>query len=237
MTIIVNTAGPTGFTYLQLCQRLRREVGANGTGPSSVLGQSGEYQRIVDWIADADEEVQQEHDTWKFMNSPFGVATIPGVNTYPAQLCDPPINDLRIWRERGMKCYDPAVGLNNQWHLSYIDPETWDSTYNTGARTPGMPQHFSYSDANELLVGPTPDRAYTITGVYQRACTRMLVDTDQPKYPAEFHMLAVYLAMMKFGRFTGAAEVYSDGERLYGKMLMRMRRSQLPQMNTFIPLA
>lgn len=237
MPIVVSLPGAAGFTFLQLVQRLRREVGANGTGPASVLDQTGEYQRLVDYISDADEEIQQEHDSWKFMVGTFGLTTIEGVNAYPPELCDPPITDLRAWKERGIKCYLQSAGLANQWVLTYMEPEVFDVTYDMGVRTPGVPLHFSYGDAGELLIGPTPNDAYIVTGKYSRAATRMLVDSDQPKFPAEFHMLAVYLGMMKFGRFTGATEVYADGERLYNKMLQRMRRTQLPQMTIAAPLA
>lgn len=237
MTIIVTLPGPAGFTFLELVQRLRREVGASGVGPASVLGQTGEYQRLIDYVADADEEIQQEHDNWKFMVGTFGLLTIAGVTEYPPELCDPPINDLRAWKERGMKYCLQSAGPASTGRMAHMDYDTWEATYGLPSAAGGPPQYFTSGDAGELLLGPAPDDVYIVTGKYQRAATRMLADTDTPKFPAEFHMLVVYLAMMKYGRYTGATEVYQDGERLYNKMLTRMRRTQLPEMTLAAPLA
>lgn len=227
----------TPMTYLQLAQRLRREVGANGTGPDSVIGQVGEYQRIADNIADADEEVQQEHDTWAFMSGVFSLTTTATVGTYAPAACTPPVTDLRAWKQAGVRCHLQSVGRASEWPLQWLDQETFDAMYGTGLPMPGVPRHFSANDAGDLLVGPVPNDAYVITGKYARAATRLALDADVPRYPAEFHMLAVYLGMMKYGRFTGAMEIYQDGERLYNKMLLRLRRTQLPAFAPFIPLA
>ena len=70
-------------TYLQLCVKLRQEVLAAGTGPSAVTGQVGEYKRIVDWIAQADEEVQQEQDHWNFMTGDLNFNTVADVGSEP----------------------------------------------------------------------------------------------------------------------------------------------------------
>lgn len=227
----------TPMTYLQLVQRLRREVGASGTGPATVIGQAGEYQRLADNIADADEEVQQEHDSWKFMSGTFSLTTAATVAKYGLAAFTPPITDLRGWKATGAKCYLQSVGRVSEWPLYWMDPDEFDAIYGTGVQGPGVPRYFSTNDAGDMLIGPTPNAAYVITGKYARAASRLAVDADVPKYPAEFHMLAVYLGMMKYGRYTGATEVYQDGERLYNKMLLRMRRTQLPDFAPLIPLA
>ena len=46
------------MTYLELCQTLRREAGVSGVGPASVVDQSGEYLRLVEWIKAAWTEIQ-----------------------------------------------------------------------------------------------------------------------------------------------------------------------------------
>lgn len=237
MPIVVPLSSLPDKTYLQLCQRLRQEVGASGTGPSTVVNQVGEYKRIVDWIADADQEIQQEHDEWRFMVNDFALDTVLGIASYAASQCTPPVVDLRQWKERTIKCYLLSAGVTDQNELRYIGFEDWDIMYNTGPQTNSRPIHWTIGNEMELLIGPHPADVYRITGLYQRSVSALTLDADVPNYPAEFQMLPVYLAMMKYGRFTAAGEVYADGERLYTKMLNRMRRSQLPRWNRRIPLA
>lgn len=210
---------------------------AAGTGPSAVANQTGEYKRIVDWIAVADQEVQQEHDNWKFMFNTFTLNTVAADGSYTGADCIVPVTDLRVWRQRSLKCYLLATGVSDQNHLGYIDYEIWDVMYNTGQQTDSRPIHWTIGNAMEILLGPIPNDVYRVSGEYQRSVTVMTMDADSPIYPAEFHMLPVYLGMMKYGRSTGASELYEDGQRLYAKMLNRMRRTQLPRLNALRPLA
>ncbi len=236
-TTVVASSGLAPQTFLQLTQNLAVEVSASGSGPSTVVGQAGEYGRLVKWIADADMELQQEHGNWRFMVNTFAIDTIVGDPSYIASDCVIPVTDLRTWKERTIKAYLLSAGLTDQSELSYIDYEAWDWMYNTGPQTNSRPIHYTVGNAMELLIGPLPMDVYRISGNYQRSVTKMLVDSDIPNYPAEFHNLPVYLAMMKYGRYTGAQEVFQDGERLYKKMMNRMERTQLPRMNHRLPLA
>ncbi len=224
-------------TFLQLVQALAVEVRAAGNGPTTVVGQTGEYARLVKWVADADMELQQEHDNWRFMANTFTLNTVVGDDSYAAADCIVPVTDLRMWRERTIKCYLLSAGVTDEGELGYIDYEAWDWMYNTGPQTNSRPIHYTVGDAMELLIGPLPMDVYRISGKYQRSVTKMALDADTPRYPAEFHSLAVYLAMVKYGRFTGAVEVMQDGDRLYKKMMNRMERTQLPRMNHRLPLA
>ena len=227
----------TAKTFLQLAQRLRQEVSGNGTGPSTVVGQSGEYRRYVDWIAEADQEIQQEHNQWLFMRKPFALNTVAGDGSYTPADCLTPFTDLRTWVDRTFKSYLLTAGVGNETELRRIDYESWYVMYNTGPQSPSMPMHYTIGNSLEILLGPIPNDVYRVSGIYQRDVTTMTADLDTPSYPAEFHMLPVYLAMTKYGRYTGAGEVVAFGEAMYKKMLHRMERTQLPRLNSRIPLA
>jgi hypothetical protein len=223
-------------TYLQLCQRLRQEVGGAGTGPSSVTSQTGELGRIVSWIVEADEEVQQEHDDWLFMVGSFQINTVADDGEYSVSDCVTPITDLRKWKEESFKIYLSASGVSDETQLHYIDYQNWYEIFNTGTQTSSRPMYFTISPSNTILLAPKPSAVYRVTGQYHRSVDTLTLASDEPIYPAEFHMLPVYLGMMKYGRYTGASEVYTDGERLYTKMLSRMRRTQLPRFRPVEPM-
>lgn len=213
------------MTFLQLASRLRQECGVAGTGPTTVIGQTGELKRLVDWIADADEEIQQEHNDWRFMAGSFSITAVNGTASYLPAAFTPAVTNFRDVRQDTVNVY--LTSRANESRLRFMDYQTWFDTYNTGEQTTGRPVHYTIGNDQSIKLGQTPDAAYTITGEYQKTAARMTVDADTPIYPAEFHMLPVYLAMMKYGRFTAANEVFSDGERLYKKMLARMKRTQL----------
>ena len=196
-----------------------------GTGPASVTGNTGELKMLVDWIADADEEIQQEANNWQFMIGSFSIATSASTGSYLPAAFTPAVADWREIRKQTVNIYQDS--RSNESRLRFIDYQVWFDTYNTGEPTTGRPLHFTIGNDQGIKLGPVPDAVYTVTGEYQKSASRMTGNSDAPIYPSEFHLLPVYLAMMKYGRAMAANEVYSDGDRLYTKMLSRMKRTQL----------
>lgn len=225
------------MTYLQLSSRLCQEVGAAGTGPTAVTSQTGEYRRIVDWIATCDEEIQRYHNQWKFMVGSFTLDTVADDGSYTSSDCTTPFTNLKEWKRETFKIYLSATGVSDETKLEYIDYQAWYEKYNTGPQTSGRPIHFTVGNDMSIKLGPKPSAVYRVSGEYQKSVTTMTADADTPLYPGEFHMLAVYLGMMKYGRSTGATEVYQDGERLFNKMMREMERTQMPDIRKARPLA
>jgi hypothetical protein len=225
------------LTFLQIAQRIRQEVGGAGTGPATVVGQSGESRRIIDWAATADEDIQRKTDLWKFMVGTFSLNTVAGDGSYSTSDCIVPITNLREWKIKTFKSYLLASGTANESELVYINYQDWYDTYNVGTQTNGRPQYFSIGNDMSIKLGPIPDDVYRISGEYQKSVTTLTANSDVPVYPAEFHMLPVYRAMMKYARYTGATEIFQDAEIEYNKMMRQMERSQLPKTTLARPLA
>lgn len=215
-------------TFLQLASRLRQEVGGSGTGPTTVVSQSGEYRRFVDWIATADEDVQRLHNEWRFMVGTFALDTVAADNSYAASDCITPVTDLRDWKQETLKIYQTSTADETKLH--WMDYQDWYEIYATASQSSARPCHWTVGNDQSIKLGPTPDAVYRITGEYQKSVTTMTVDASTPNYPAEYHLLAVYGAMMMYGRYSGANEVYADGSNRYKKMLSEMRRTQLPRL-------
>lgn len=224
-------------TFLQLAAALRQEVAGSGTGPSAVTGQTGELKRIVDWIAAADEEVQQSQDEWKFMVGDFAIDTVADDGSYLPADCITPITAFRNWKTETLKVYLLSAGTGNETALTYIDYQLWYERFNTGAQTSSRPRWFTVGNDMSIKLAPKPDDVYRVAGEYQKSVVTLAADEDVPVYPSEYHMLPVYGGMMKYGRYTGASEVYADGERLYKQLMKRMERTQLPEIRRARALA
>lgn len=224
-------------TFLQLAAALRQEVAGNGTGPTAVTGQTGELKRIVDWIAAADEDVQQAQDQWKFMVGDFAIDTVADDGSYLPADCNTPITAFRNWKTETLKIYLLASGTGNETALTYIGYQDWYERFNTGAQTSSRPRWFTIGNDMSIKLAPKPDAVYRVSGEYQKSVTTMTANADVPTYPSEYHMLPVYGGMMKYGRYTGASEVFQDGERLYNQLMKRMERTQLPEIRRARPMA
>ena len=225
------------MNFLQICQRIRQEVGGTGTGPSSVTSQVGELARIVSWAAEADQDVQQAQDQWKFMVGDFTLNTVADDGSYAPADCVTPITAFRNWKKETLKIYLLSAGTGNETALTYIGYQDWYERFNTGGQTSSRPRWFTIGNDMSLKLAPKPDAVYRISGEYQKSVTTLAANADVPTYPSEYHMLPVYGGMMKYGRYTGAAEVFSDGERLYNQLMKRMERTQLPEIRRAGPMA
>lgn len=214
------------MTFLELCQRLRQEVGASGTGPTTVLNQSGELARIVAWIASADEDIQRARPNWNFMRASFSVQTVSGVAAYSATDCG--ITAFRDWLHNRFKSYLTSGGVAGEAMLYPMDYDQWYERYNRGTPVTGAPFAFTILANRSFSLAPIPDGIYTVRGEYQRSVVTLADDSSAPIYPGEYHMLAVYKAMMSYGRYTGATEVYQDGYNRYAEMMAQMEKTQLP---------
>lgn len=235
-TTVVTLTGDTPLTYLELCQRVRQEVGGNGTGPTTVLSQSGEYRRIVDWVSSADEDVQRKFNEWKFMRGSFTLETVADDAEYSGADMAQPITNFRDWRWTTFKIRLTSAAVGSETELPYIDYQDY-LDISIGQTSTSQPSCFTVGNEMQIILWPTPNAAYTVTGEYQKSVTKMAADDDTPLYPAEYHMLPVYRAMMRYARYTGASEIYADAERDYKSMLHEMSRTQLPRMTMGRPLA
>lgn len=214
-------------TYLQLAARLRQECGGSGTGPSAVTGQIGEYGRFTSWIATADEDIQRLHNEWRFMVGTFTLDTVADDSTYLASDCITPVTDLRDWKTQTFKIYQTSAA--DETSLTWMDYQDWYEIYGTAQQTTARPSVFTVGNDQSIKLGPIPNGVYRVSGEYQKSVTTLVNDSDTPQYPSEYHMLPVYGAMMMYGRYSGAAEVYQDGDNRRRRMLTEMRRTQLPR--------
>jgi hypothetical protein len=230
------------MNYLQLCQRTSSEVGIAGTSPAATTSQSGNALRIVNWVSSAWLDIQRKHDDWKFMRGSFTFDTTASDGVYAYGDCtdtttSTAISAFRAWHRDTLKIYLTSAGVAGEVQLTYIDYQSWYSVYNTGQQTDGPPRFFSIDASNRLLLAPKPDGIYTVTGEYQKSATELSGDDDTPELPSEYHEAIVYRAMMKYGRFYVAGEVYDDGKTNYRTLINEMERTQLPEFTQADPLA
>lgn len=223
------------MNFLQLCQRVASECGVSITGPSAVANQTGRLGQIVTWTAQSDLDIQTMHDDWKFMRGSFTVNTTASDGKYVFGDCTDTasgsaITKFRIWcQDVPMRIYRTADGVGSETDLAFLSYEDWYSRYNIGSQTDGYPFFWSIDKDNGLLLAAKPDGIYTVSGDYMKAATTLAADADTPAFPADYHMAVVYRAMMKYGRYVGAQEIYNDGELEYRRVLNEMRRTQRPQ--------
>ena len=222
-------------TFLQLCQIAAEETGVSTTGPSDTTSQTGRLKQIVHWVNRAWMDVQTKRNDWRWMVGNFTVNTTAGVRKYAYTDCtdtatSAAIAAFRDWRRHSLKIYLTSSGQGTETQLPFMDYRLWHATWNVG--TPGVsttrlyPRSYTTDHDLGILLGGYPNDVYTISGQFMKQATELSGDSDTPELPAEYHSIIVYRAMMKYGSYMAASEVYSRGEAEYKRMLRELIRTQ-----------
>lgn len=227
------------MNFLQLAQRVRQEsggvAGANGT-PSSVVSQTGQLKKIVDWTNDAWRDLWLTHDDWLFRRGSFTLPLVASDNDYAAS--DASITDFSDWDDETFRIYLTATGVSDETFLSRMEYRVWRDVWAVGTQTPGRPQQATVKPDKHLGFGAVPDAVYTVSGEYFRSFTDMTLDADTPTgLPSEFHMIIVYRALQKYAADEGAPEVYAMHRANHKIMERKLERNQLPGWTTGNPFA
>lgn len=222
-------------TFLELCARTAMECGVdvNGSSMTATTGQTGRLGQIVKWVNAAWLDIQTRRQDWKFMRSSFSVDTTSGDGKYAYTDCtdtaaSAAISAFRDWCRDTFKIYLTSAGSDTETDLTFIDYIDWYSRYNTGAQSNSYPAYFTVDHDQGILLAPKPDGIYTLRGEYMKSATELSGDDDTPEMPAEYRMAIVYRAMMKYGRYNGAQEVFADGQAEYNRLMREMVRTQAP---------
>lgn len=229
------------MTFLQLVQRLVAEC-ASAQSISSIVSQTGEALRFVNWASQAWTEIQAMHDDWEFLRSSsllgsgVSFATVSGTSSYPlgsgAGTVGVTAANFGKWIPDSFRNYATTVGTSSEVFMDPIDFDVWRDAYMYGAmrnvRT--RPMAVAIGPDKSLCLGPVPNALYTVTGDYYAAPSTMSVDADTPTgLPSRFHMLIVYKAMQYYAAYEAAPEVQARGNDGWSSLITELEAAYGPK--------
>lgn len=198
------------MTFLELCQQLRQEVGAAGTGPAAVTSQHGEYQRLVSWVQTAWREIQLERRNWRFAWAEASIELDPEFRDFAAP------DDLDRWEADTLRIDGERIH-ELPWTM-FRARHRQDS----GAERPSV---IARLPNGTLRLDTTPASSGTLTFEYFRTPQALTANGDVPRMPEAYHMLIVYRAMLAYSLYENAPEVAQSArvgeQRILPEMLLR----------------
>ena len=237
------------MNFLEIVQALRRESTDSGTGPSTVVGQSGDLGRFVAWIDQAHQEIQQERDDWLWLRRNFTVNTVSGTDSYAYTDCTDSTTATTIARfARWYEGYDVsgfpyfsaylnATGVGDQQSLLSIDWDTFRRLYKFGTQNNARTSHVAVGPDLKFYLGPKPDAVYTVGGTFQLGPQILALDADTPEMPSRFHALIWLEGLSRYGGNRVAPEAMLRAASEGGRLRSALEIDQLPAMSFAEPLA
>lgn len=220
------------MNYLALVQQLLlllRATPERVSEPlSSFTGATGLTYEAIQWIAQADVDLQLHRVGWKFMRRQADILLPAGsFSVVPASSLDTirrivPSEDACGLRTIG--CYLDSV--SDESRVEYIDYERWyGMNLGRGASLgQGRPGRCT-NNAGTLLFDTVADQNYHLTFDYERTAVRMAATSDQSLIPVEHRMAIVWWAVVRYYCLTrektdrlrerGAGELAREMNRLY----------------------
>ena len=210
------------MTFLELCQTLRRECGISGSGPTTVVGQTGEYQRVVNWVAQAWREIQEMRDDWLFMWAAGTFNTAGATRDYtPASVG---VNARRY----DMESFVLTDGTGAKRLLKWVPYHNWRDIYATATVDDNVPVYITDLPDGSLRLTPAPDAVYPVTFDYYRDTQVLAANTDTPYLPARYHDIIWVKAMGYYAGYEDGREVALDSATRYLPLLAAIETTQLP---------
>ncbi len=210
------------MNFLTLCQRTREKAGVAGSGPVSTVAQIGEIARVVNYVREAYEELQNKH-RGSFLRRDFAFTTVIGQGVYTKSV----VSGTSTWLQDSFQCYKAIA--DETW-LDYVPWESFRELYLRGLQRtqPGRPIKFTIAPDYGLRFWPVPDDVYTINGEQYRTNHEFASDTDVPLFD-QFHWIIVYSALEKYAQYVGDPAVYSGSERDHRKLARAFEFAYLPK--------
>lgn len=205
-------------TFLQLCQKVMAECGLSGTGPASVVAQTGMAAKIVSWVQDSDIEIKSLWLDWDFMFAQFSANTVIG---------DPAIaapDDIGAWDIESF-CLDQATA--NYKQLPAIEYKVWRNTLRNGVQTNQSPDIVVIKPDQSLILHSPPDDVYSLTADYWVRPAKLAANGDTSAIPEEYERIIVARAKMMYAEHDGAQDIMVSAQVEFDYLLDRMEAKYL----------
>jgi len=222
--------------FLALVNRSMQKCGVSGD-LSSVNDAVTERKRFVDWVRQSWIEIQLDRDDFQFLRDDVSFETTSGQQGYAVE-ADIGLTDFASWVNGSFRIYLTASTRSAETFLDQWVYRDFRDLYmlGTNATATAQPNVISISPDKSLLFGLLPNDVYTVRGEYYKTPQELTLDADIPLMPTRFHMAIVWKAMMHYGVFEAATEVYQRGLEMYNIHKNKLTADQAPQITVGAPL-
>ena len=200
------------MTFLEMVQDVWRQSGSGGQMPTTVLNQSGERDRLVSFVRDADAEIQSKWQDWSYLWSQTSFETQAGISIYAA-----PSPFVEIDKK--------SCRLDD----SIIDVVTYASVKDQiKSSSQGRPHQLVLMPDGSFRLDSTPAAVHTVSYDYFEVPTLLVNDADVSLIPVRFHKAIIGRALIMLGTYEAAQDVVQQGAQVLGEWLPKLEADQLP---------
>lgn len=218
------------MNFVDLVNRVKVECGVSGPTVATLQGSlPREIERLKGWVQSSWEEVQSRHVDWTFLRIESGriVNEMENIVASDEVLAD---------SVERFVCDSFRIGSNNAGRdaslpLTYVEYQEFRNGIGLNPEPRGRPVAVTMRPHDRvLMLAPTPDGTYELHYDYIRTPQILTNDDDEPIVASKHHMIIVWNAMIRYGRYEAASEILSDAMANYRRMFASLEVAYLPEM-------
>lgn len=220
------------MNFQQIVAKLKLESGRQGAAPASPATSSKDDSRLWSWVSDEWESMQTSGVDWKFLRQTRTITTAQGQATYLPAVMGGELQ--RLWPT--VESYRARVsdGATSWWMSASMDYDEFRRLYVPGHQE-GGPVTYCLTPSGSVMLGPTPDKVYTVELDVVGAPAYMVNPTDAPTgLPARHHNILAWGALKRLAIDDAAAELLQRANQEYSEAFSRLWLDQGPVV-TFEP--
>jgi len=204
--------------FLELCQLTLAKAQFSGTGPGSVLNQTGEAKQVVESVQAAWLAIQDEENHWAFLSDEQQSLTVIGRKNYmPADLNAPELKGIdKLFCE--------------QTPLTYLSPAEFKDRFRFGTEQ-GQPRYVTQDligGISKIVLYPIPDKAYNLHLEYKKKPQFFINNEDIPNIDLRHRWAIVYLAALDLAQQQEDGGLHQQMTQKYAEALQNMHSQYLP---------
>jgi len=225
-------------TFLELANDVRAQSGISGEGPTSVRNQIGIQADIVRWVKEAYADIQTKKENWNFLHSAYQFTLQGGQNLYnPAQLVGS--NGAIGVRTATLDTFRIYDAVKQEWSiLKYVPWSVWQIDREILKDTErGIPRKYTVDPSNNYQFFPYEisnvnpvDNIDHLVKFYGFSRPDVMTDNgDKPIFHEQYHELIKLQALMRYGEYYNAQEVYQSARFMFEVQFEAMLYSEMPR--------
>lgn len=240
---------------LQMVQMLQAQIGTSAdlpwAGPTTLLGVTGQYLELFNWIQMAYQDIQIDQEDWRWRVKQSTLALTTSQAAYSLADITAQITDWErivplhfVDDQRYVLVYDPAIGVADQAFCFYILYQDFRGWKDRQVPPSGKPAYYTILDDDSLQFNPVPDKVYNVTLDYMTALDAFPSSSNQPTsatdaysplyLPSRYHRAIVMKALMYWAEQRENASKYQTAKIEYDRVMAKLYAEYLPNMQFYV---
>jgi len=206
------------MTFIELCQRVRQESGISGSGPVTVVNQTGILAKVVEWVRQADLDIQRLQNDWSFLWAMTDTTLTTDVRQYA--MADLGLNNVSRIKQ---------LNIGNQ-KLTEIPWELFRQRGYLGMNDRQQPTIYTFRPDGILCVFAVPNSNYPLSVEHYNLPQPLLLYDDVSLIPERFHDIIMHKALMYYASHEEDGNLLQVSSMRYENVLNELASACLPRM-------